>query len=165
VEHAVPILPSRDLDETLAFYERLGFESRGAPHAQYDYLIIGRGTVALHFYLDRDVDPLTTAASCYVYVNDADALFSDWDAVGDPTDPTNGCSLMPPLPVVSGKQAVAAFERLGWLLTASAAAIACSSKRGTGPIYQSPCMAQLIVGCSSHRSARRSARSRSSSPR
>jgi hypothetical protein len=31
-ETAVPILPSRDLAETLAFYLRLGFENRGAPH-------------------------------------------------------------------------------------------------------------------------------------
>jgi catechol 2,3-dioxygenase-like lactoylglutathione lyase family enzyme len=30
-ERAVPILPSRDLEETLAFYARLGFELRGAP--------------------------------------------------------------------------------------------------------------------------------------
>jgi len=112
----VPILPSRDLDETLAFYERLGFESRGAPHAQYDYLIIGRGTAALHFYLDRDVDPLTTAASCYVYVNDADALFSDWDAVGDPTDPTNGCSLMPPTATDYGMREFALVDSSGNLL-------------------------------------------------
>jgi catechol 2,3-dioxygenase-like lactoylglutathione lyase family enzyme len=96
VEQAVPIMPSRDLDESLAFYGRLGFESRGEPHAKWDYLIIGRGGVALHFYLDRDVDPLTTAASCYVYVDDADALFAEWDAIGVTTDPTNGCRLQGP---------------------------------------------------------------------
>src|SRR5438477_6069480 len=37
-EQAVPILPSRDLEETLAFYERLGFESRGEPIEVYRYL-------------------------------------------------------------------------------------------------------------------------------
>ena len=36
-EYAVPILPSRDLRETLAFYERLGFENRGAPPEEWDY--------------------------------------------------------------------------------------------------------------------------------
>jgi hypothetical protein len=30
-EYAVPIMPSRNLRETLEFYERLGFEMRGAP--------------------------------------------------------------------------------------------------------------------------------------
>lgn len=77
---AVPILPSRDLDETLAFYERLGFESRGAPHGVWDYLIVGRDDAHLHFYLDRDVDPLTTACSCFVFVDDADALHAEWQA-------------------------------------------------------------------------------------
>jgi predicted lactoylglutathione lyase len=48
-ERSVPILPSRDLAESLAFYESLGFESRGAPPKQYDYLIVGRGGIELHF--------------------------------------------------------------------------------------------------------------------
>jgi hypothetical protein len=30
-EYAVAIMPSRNLRETLKFYERLGFEMRGAP--------------------------------------------------------------------------------------------------------------------------------------
>jgi hypothetical protein len=42
-ERSVPILPSRDLAETLTFYETLGFENRGAPPEDWDYLIIGRG--------------------------------------------------------------------------------------------------------------------------
>jgi catechol 2,3-dioxygenase-like lactoylglutathione lyase family enzyme len=79
---AVPILPSRDLAETLAFYERLGFENRGAPHDVWNYLIIGRDTAHLHFYLDRDVDPLTTATSCFVFVDDANALHAEWQAAG-----------------------------------------------------------------------------------
>jgi hypothetical protein len=43
VERAVPILPSRDLDETLAFYLRLGFENTGGPHKEWNYLIISAG--------------------------------------------------------------------------------------------------------------------------
>jgi hypothetical protein len=73
-ESAVPILPSRDLDETLAFYERLGFENRGGLHREWDYLIIGRGALELHFWSEPRVDPLTTDASCYLRVADADAL-------------------------------------------------------------------------------------------
>ena len=76
----MPILPSRDLSATLAFYERLGFENRGAPPEQWDYLIVGRGDVWLHFYLDPAVDPLTTSASCYVYVEDAQRLYDEWAA-------------------------------------------------------------------------------------
>jgi hypothetical protein len=73
-EYAVPILPSRNLRETLAFYERLGFENRGTPPEEWDYMILGRGGVELHFIAAPDTDPLTTSASCYVFVPDADVL-------------------------------------------------------------------------------------------
>ena len=44
-------MPSRNLRETLEFYERLGFEMRGAPPETYGYLIIGRGrAIELHFW-------------------------------------------------------------------------------------------------------------------
>jgi hypothetical protein len=74
VERAVPILPSRNLRESLAFYERLGFDNRGAPPEQWDYLIIGRGGIEIHFFADPDLDPLTTSAGCYAFVTDAQAL-------------------------------------------------------------------------------------------
>jgi len=73
-ESAVPILPSRNLAETLEFYSRLGFELQGAPIEKYRYLIIGRGSIELHFWDAPDVDPLSTDASCYIRVDDADAL-------------------------------------------------------------------------------------------
>ena len=95
-ESAVPILPSRDLAETLAFYERLGFENRGAPPEVWNYLIIGRGGLTLHFFGHPTVDPLTTDFSCYCYVDDADALYEEWNAIGVPTDPTNGSRLTAP---------------------------------------------------------------------
>jgi len=103
-EYAVPILPSRNLRETLAFCERLGFENRGAPPEEWDYMILGRGGVELHFFAAPDTDPLTTSASCYVFVPDADALHEEWKQVGVPHDgataaaserrwtPTTGCA-------------------------------------------------------------------------
>jgi catechol 2,3-dioxygenase-like lactoylglutathione lyase family enzyme len=93
---AVPILPSRDLNATLAFYERLGFGNQGAPPEQWDYLIVGRGAIELHFYLDPEVDPLSTAATCYLRVEDADRLHEEWAGVGVPDDPVTGSRLMPP---------------------------------------------------------------------
>ena len=70
-ESAVPILPSRDLAETLAFYERLGFRHSGGPWQEWGYLIIARGGIELHFWHKPDVDPLTTDAGCYLRVLDA----------------------------------------------------------------------------------------------
>ena len=93
-EYAVPVLPSRDLHATLAFYERLGFVLRGAPIEQYRYLIIGRGSIELHFFEQPTVDPLTTDAGCYVRVREAEALHSEWQAIGVPTDPVTGSRLM-----------------------------------------------------------------------
>ncbi len=94
-ERSVPILPSRDLHETLAFYERLGFENRGAPPEQWDYLIIGRGGIELHFYSEPGVDPLTTAASCYCFVDDAQALYDEWAALVE-QDPPTGSRIVAP---------------------------------------------------------------------
>ena len=94
-DFAVPILPSRDLHATLAFYERLGFENAGASPDEWDYMIIRRNGAELHFYLDPNVDPLTTPFTCYVFTENADALYAEWKALGIPADPTTGSRLHP----------------------------------------------------------------------
>ena len=115
-ERSVPILPSRDLRETLAFYERLGFENRGAPPEEWDYLIIGRGGADLHFYAAPDVDPLTTSASCYVFVDDADALHDEWRQVGVEHDPATGSRLVPPVDTDYRMREFALVDRSGNLV-------------------------------------------------
>jgi catechol 2,3-dioxygenase-like lactoylglutathione lyase family enzyme len=75
---AVPLLASPDLDATLAFYQGLGFVSTGAPHEEWDYLIIRSDELELHF-----VGPTAgrqSPGSCFIYVDDADAVFRDWQA-------------------------------------------------------------------------------------
>ena len=81
-ERVVPILPSRDLAETLAFYARLGFENRGAPPEDWDYLIVGRGGLEVHFIAAPDLDPGASRGSCFLFVDDADALHEEWRAAG-----------------------------------------------------------------------------------
>jgi len=115
-EYAVPLLPSRDLHETLDFYVRLGFELRGSPIEKYRYLIIGRGTIELHFWDAPNVDPLTTDAGCYVRVKDADALFRDWQQAGVPTDAATGSRLVPPKDTDYGMREFALVDRSGNLL-------------------------------------------------
>ena len=116
MESAVPILPSRDLDETLVFYSRLGFELQGAPIEKYRYLIIGRGSIELHFWDAPDVDPLTTDASCYIRVDDADALHHEWQEVVIESDPVIGSRLMPPVDTDYGIREFALVDRSGNLL-------------------------------------------------
>jgi hypothetical protein len=115
-ERAVPILPSRDLNDTLAFYERLGFENRGAPPEEWDYLIIGRGGVELHFYGSPETDPLTTSASCYLFVDDADALHDEWQQVGVPHDAATGSRLVPPMDTDYRMREFALVDRSGNLV-------------------------------------------------
>jgi catechol 2,3-dioxygenase-like lactoylglutathione lyase family enzyme len=115
-EYAVPILPSRNLRETLAFYERLGFENRGTPPEEWDYLILGRGGVELHFLAAPDTDPLTTSATCYVFVPDADAVHDEWKQVGVPHDGTTGSRLEAPMDTDHGMREFALVDRSGNLI-------------------------------------------------
>jgi catechol 2,3-dioxygenase-like lactoylglutathione lyase family enzyme len=116
-ERAVPVLPSRDLRETLAFYERLGWELRGAEPERWDYLIVGRGeSLELHCFVQPAVDPLTTDAGCYVRVADADALHAEWEAVGVPRDASTGSRLVPPVDTDYGLREFALVDPSGNLL-------------------------------------------------
>ena len=82
-ERAVPILPSRDLRESLGFYERLGFENRGAPLEKWNYMILGRGSIELHFLGHPTVfTEWTSPTSCHLAVADADALHAEWTKAG-----------------------------------------------------------------------------------
>jgi hypothetical protein len=114
-ERTVPILPSRNLRETLALYEALGFENRGAPPEKWNYLIIGRGELYLHFFLDPDVDPLTTSSGCYAYVDDADALYQEWAERVTP-DPPTGSRIVPPFDTDYGLREFAVVDRSGNLI-------------------------------------------------
>ncbi|AUG78009.1 hypothetical protein CFP65_3205 [Kitasatospora sp. MMS16-BH015] len=113
-EYAVPVLPSRDLDETREFYARLGFEP---PVPAFDgYLILRRGTVELHFRYAPETDPFTTASSCYLQVRDADALHRTWAAVGVPTEEATGSRLLPPVGTPYRMREFALVDRSGNLL-------------------------------------------------
>jgi catechol 2,3-dioxygenase-like lactoylglutathione lyase family enzyme len=115
-DYAVPVLPSRDLHRTLAFYERLGFRSVGAPIETYRYLIVARGTIELHFYEDPQVDPLATSTGCYLHVADAEALHAEWSVIGVEPDHATGSRLMPPADTAYGLREFALVDPSGNLL-------------------------------------------------
>jgi catechol 2,3-dioxygenase-like lactoylglutathione lyase family enzyme len=76
---ATPTLPSTDLDRTRDFYEqKLGFQTT----SRYpDYLIIARDGVYLHFWKCDDRQ-IPQSAGCYLYVDNAEALFAEYQAQG-----------------------------------------------------------------------------------
>ena len=82
---AIPILPSRSIEATVAFYRRLGFE--GGPH-EFDsaYAILERGTIELHFFSHEELVPAESAAGCYLRVLDVDAMFRAFSASQLPRD-------------------------------------------------------------------------------
>jgi catechol 2,3-dioxygenase-like lactoylglutathione lyase family enzyme len=66
---AVPILPARDLDEAVAFYRRLGFQSVGRHPG---YALLRREAAELHLWLcaDRHIAENT---ACYLRTDDVQA--------------------------------------------------------------------------------------------
>jgi catechol 2,3-dioxygenase-like lactoylglutathione lyase family enzyme len=82
---AIPILPSRDLDETRAFYERLGFQAAGWWPSEFGgYAILIRGDLTMHFFAFKDISPYQNYAQCYWRVMDVDALYAECQAAGLP---------------------------------------------------------------------------------
>ncbi len=75
-----PIVPVRNLDLALARYRRLGFDAR-AYEGPERYGFVDRGSVSMHLIEWADHDPKRTAASVYLYVSDADALYAEWAAL------------------------------------------------------------------------------------
>lgn len=73
---AVPVLTSSDILATLAFYEGLGFENRGAPGEEWDYLILVRDGVEIH--VAGPALGERPAGFCFVYVDDADIAYAEW---------------------------------------------------------------------------------------
>lgn len=80
---AIPILPSRSLDETLAFYGRLGFEGKTCG-AGNSYAILTRGAVELHFFLHRELRPAESCAGCYIRVSDVEEIYRAFARAGLP---------------------------------------------------------------------------------
>lgn len=77
-----PIIPVRDLDVALDRYRRLRFDARGYEGPER-YGFVDRGSVSMHISEWAEHDPLRTAASVYLYISDADALYAEWAALQD----------------------------------------------------------------------------------
>ncbi|MFY0645457.1 MAG: bleomycin resistance protein [Sulfitobacter geojensis] len=77
-------LPSRDFDETLRFYEQLGFTL----HFRNDgWMIIGRGTMQLEFYPHPKLVAAENWSSACIRVDDLDGLHAQWSVLDLPDDP------------------------------------------------------------------------------
>lgn len=71
---AIPILPSRAVNATAAFYKRLGFDG-GAHEFDANYAILRRGAVELHFFTHMELVPAESSAGCYIRVTDVESFY------------------------------------------------------------------------------------------
>lgn len=71
-DRAVPNLPSRDFDATIAFYGRFGFEP---VHREDDWLILRRGALELEFFPYAELVPEESSFMCSIRVDDLDELY------------------------------------------------------------------------------------------
>ena len=72
-ERTEPILPVRNLDETRAFYERLGFVPWWRGRGPWEYEIVSRGHLVVHFFAEPGLTPSGNDTSCCWRVKDADS--------------------------------------------------------------------------------------------
>lgn len=82
-DKSIPVLPSRSLRRTVAFYDRLGFDGRLL--AADTYAILNRGDLELHFFPHPDLEPSECYAGGYMRVAEVDALFHDLSSAQLPT--------------------------------------------------------------------------------
>ena len=82
-EAAEPILPTRNVIESCAFYESLGFEA--GYHSEV-YEILRRGNLVVHLERCEDLVPEQNHFSCYWRVPDADRLYREFAALGLPSE-------------------------------------------------------------------------------
>ena len=71
-DHAVPNLPSRDFDDTIAFYGGFGFE---LAYRDDGWLVLRREGLQLEFFLFPELVPGESSFMCSVRVDDVDELY------------------------------------------------------------------------------------------
>jgi catechol 2,3-dioxygenase-like lactoylglutathione lyase family enzyme len=80
-DRAVPNLPARDFDRTIAFYEAFGFVTA---YRDGGWLILRRGGIALEFFLAPELDPYSSWFMASIRLRDLDGLYAAVRASGVP---------------------------------------------------------------------------------
>ena len=114
-EQAVPILPAKGPPAGPRVLSGPWVRGRGAPPQEWGYCILGRGDIWLHLIADPAVDPLTTASSCYLFVDDAQGLHDTWAPLVT-HDPTTGQRIVAPAITDYGMLEFALIDPSGNLL-------------------------------------------------
>ncbi len=79
-EVTIPILPCRDLDDAVAFYEALGFARTYRQTRPNPYAVVAREDIQIHLFGLEDFDPERSTGNVIVAVPDPDALYGSFAA-------------------------------------------------------------------------------------
>ncbi len=82
LKDTIPVLPSLDLDETIDFYSKLGFQVWSRHDG--DYAILAKESQELHFFLMEHLDPKESFFGCYWRTDNADRMYEQLLASGVP---------------------------------------------------------------------------------
>lgn len=77
-ERMYPILPCRELDEAIAFYEILGFVRTYRQLRPNPYAVVVRGEMQIHLFGMPEFDPAQSYGNVSVVVPDPDALYNSF---------------------------------------------------------------------------------------
>jgi len=81
LEKLSPILLTRDVAATAAFWSRLGFD---VIYRDDSYLLMKRDNAEVHFSRSATLDPAKNECCAYLRMNDLGALDGEWGALGLP---------------------------------------------------------------------------------
>jgi hypothetical protein len=79
-EVTIPILPCRQLDDSIPFYEALGFKGTYCQNRPNPYAVVVREDIQIHLFAMDDFDPEQSYGSVIVAVPDPDELYEDFAA-------------------------------------------------------------------------------------
>ncbi len=79
-ERTYPALPCRDVDESVAFYESIGFKRTYRQVRPYPYGVVAREDIHIHLFSFEGFDPAQSYGTVIVVVPDPDALYRDFAA-------------------------------------------------------------------------------------
>lgn len=74
----VPVLFAASLDETLDFWEALGYEKTYYQKSPYGYGVMSRGEYGLHFVQQQALKPEENSVGCLVMVTDVEAVHQNF---------------------------------------------------------------------------------------
>lgn len=111
-DHATPNLPSRDYGKTVAFYQKLGFETQWHDD---NWLIMVRG-LKLEFFRYPDLDPAQSSFSCCLRLDDMPSFYQGCVDAGVPEQRTGWPRLHSPQNEPSGLSIAYLIDLDGTLL-------------------------------------------------